>query len=340
MDDYKIIIEQEHQTVMAHHEVEADYIQNPYKYLFEYIENGCQKIGEKRDFVKYLHSMEQSDSMEQLMSIYNNIFKLLAVIFFGTNKMPSKWYQPKTWGHNKGYLVEELNCFLNENILKWFQRQENKTYKQFTLCLSNLRDSDNTVRIKDQLLQYSGYASSLSQIVKKHFSIRQKIELGNLDVIQNEYKKLYIKISKNLAGHGRIFDVAEVAFGEEYGISYDGLAEEYKKDIEEEEKREEEKLLMEKKEKKKDIIKYISFLVCFLFIFLSLCISNLNIALIIGAFFVAFYLLLYMMQHMDSRQFANMNKGINTVGDFMLSGLFALPFGFFGGIFSSMKKRR
>ena len=338
MDDYKIIVEQKHSTVMAHHDVEADCSHNPYKNLFEYIENGCQKVDEKRDFVKYLHSMEQADSIEQLISIYNNIFKLLAVIFFGTNKMPRKWYQPKTWGHNKEYLVEELNCFLNENILKWFQRQENVTYEQFTLCLSNLRDCENTVTIKDQLLQYSGYVSSLSRIVKRHFSIRQKIELSY--PYENEYKNLYVTISKNLAGHGRIFDVAEVAFGEEYGIFYDGLAEEYKKDIEEEEKREEEKLLMEKKEKKKDIIKYISFLVCFLFIFLSLCISNLNIALIIGAFFVAFYLLLYMMQHMDSRQFANMNKGINTVGDFMLSGLFALPFGFFGGIFSSMKKRR
>ncbi len=246
---------------MARHDVEADCSHNPYKHLFEYIENGCQKVDEKRDFVKYLHSMEQADSMEQLISIYNNIFKLLAVIFFGTNKMPRSWYQPKTWGHNKGDLVEELNCFLNENILKWFQRQDNATLELCNLCLSNLRDCENTVTIKDQLLQYSGYVSSLSRIVKRHFSIRQKIELSY--PYENEYKNLYITISKNLAGHGRIFDVAEVAFGEEYGISYDGLAEEYKKEVEEEKKREERLRIIKVRENRgKKIENIVILLIC------------------------------------------------------------------------------
>ena len=131
----------------------SDYSQHPYRDLLEFIDNGCKQLGEERDFAQILLSMEQAESIEQLIKIYNNIYKLLAAAFFGTRKLPHGWYKPETWGYSNEYLIEELNYCLNDNILKWFNSQNSKTKELCLKCISNLRESKNTSAIEGILFK-------------------------------------------------------------------------------------------------------------------------------------------------------------------------------------------
>ena len=215
----------------------ANYSNHPYGKLLTHIENGCQQLKEERDYVGYLLSMERAESIEKLIKIYNNIFKLLAYIFYGNLNFPYYWYHPETWGKDNCALAEDLNCFLNENILKWYQRQGIATEQQGYLCLSNLRESENAEDIQNQILErYARFhkdedekISPLLPIIQSHYSQLKQIATKS---IKTGMFDSYISCSKVLAGHGRIFDVVETQFGEDYKISYEGLAKQYKKEIE------------------------------------------------------------------------------------------------------------
>jgi hypothetical protein len=214
----------------------VDYSNHPYVKLLTHIEKGCQRLKEERDFIGYLLLMEHAASIEILIKIYNNIFKLLAQISYGTLDFPNYWYLSENWGHNNHILVDDLNCFLNENILKWYNRQEIPTEQQSILCLSNLRESENAEDIQNKILErYSIYHSKedekispLFQMIKMHYYQMKQIATNS----KFGFTQGYITNSKILAGYGRIFDVAEIFFGNDYNISYEGLAEQYKKDIE------------------------------------------------------------------------------------------------------------
>lgn len=212
-----------------------DYSNHSYGKLLTYIEEGCQRLNEKRDYVSYLLSMERVDSIEELIKIYNNIFKLLAYIFYGTLDFPYYWYYPETWGRYNYLLVNDLNCYLNENILKWYERQEKVTVEQCQQCLSNLRGGENVQAIEMEIVDCFSTNEekelvSLSNIINRHFSLLKDVATKTKNrqgLIHN-----YILCSKELAAYGRIFDIVETSFGEDFDISYDGLAEQYKKECE------------------------------------------------------------------------------------------------------------
>ena len=228
-----------------------DYSNHPYGKLLTYIEEGCQRLKEERDYVNYLLSMERVKSIEELIKIYNNTFKLLAYIFYGTLDFPYYWYYPETWGRFNYLLAEDLNCFFNENILKWYKRQENVTVEQCQQCLSNLRGGANAHAVEIEIID--GFCTneeielvSLSYIINRHFSLLKDVATKTKNrqgLIHN-----YISCSKELAAYGRIFDIVETSFGEDFDISYDGLAEQYKSECELAEQR---KKVVAKKRKNK-----------------------------------------------------------------------------------------
>lgn len=221
-----------------------DYSQYSYYCLLNYIDEGCKRIGEKRDFVQYILSMDEVESIGDLIKRYNNIYKLIAVIFFGSNKLPARWYVPETWGYYKRYLVDDLNLCLNENIWKWFRRQENPTPELCKLCVANLRNSEKQIsKENDFLNEYIEKESvilTLLNVQSNHYNLMKRIQKEGLK--NNNLKEEYIRYVQFLAVHGRIFDVAENSFGKDNGISYDNLIDDYKKRIEEEQKKQEERL--------------------------------------------------------------------------------------------------
>lgn len=233
-----------------------DYSKYPYKRLLEYIDTMCQKRGEERDFVNYLLAMNHAESIEKLMEMYDNLYKLLAVLFFGTNKLPRHWYHPETWGYDNTYLIEELNYCLNESVLKWHKRQEKPTNEQCLYCLVNLRESDNVIEVGEELYKSLSPEKHKEDkdiliIVRRHYLVRKELEIESRYGRKELKRNNYISFSQYLAAHGRIFDVAERSFAKKNGISYEGLAEQYWKELES--KNEFERILKEQEIKVKKL---------------------------------------------------------------------------------------
>ena len=259
--------------------------------MLQYMENRSRQLG-RDNHIDYILSMENAESIEELMKIYNNIYKFLAILFFGTKKVPKNWYKPEVWGYNRTYLIEELNTYLNECILKWYQRQDSPTELQAILCIANLRYSDNTYWVAKEILDNPNPKAEkeISRLIGKRntqYIFRKKLEKYYDYGVK--YEREYLKLTRYLAAHGRIMDVAEIYFGKEYGIKYGNLIEDYQKDLEEEKRQEEDRVKREKEFKKQ---------------------QDISSAL----------------------------KVFDTIGGGLFSFLLSLPFGFFGGIFSSIKK--
>jgi len=229
-----------------------------YKKLFEYIENGCKQHDIEKDYVKYLLSMEQAESIEQLIKIYNNIFKLLAFIFYGSKNVPYNWYLYECWGYKPHRVVTELQEFYNDSILKWYKKQNNPTEEQCILCIVNLRECPNTENRQKEILEIAAgnVAESVYSLVSwrgQHYQTR--IKIGKVSSFYNKQDLLndYKRFSQLLAANGRIFDVVEEAFAKQHNIDYNELLVQHKKKLEEEEiarKKEEEQKMEEATNKK------------------------------------------------------------------------------------------
>ena len=228
----------------------SNYSMYPYGRLLTYIDNGCQRIGEERDFVQYLLTMDEVDSIEALVKRYDNIFKLLAVIFFGTNKLPYRWYVPETWGYNNEYLVDELNLCFNEKIWRWFNKQDSPTSELCKKCIANLRDGENYISMKNLFLKsYADNDADIIQLIAtqhRHYKLIKKLELDS-----KLPKGQYIQSCKVLAWHGRVFDIVEKSLGKTIDVTYDDMAELYQKELELEAKRKKEIERNAKKEEEK-----------------------------------------------------------------------------------------
>jgi len=233
----------------------ADYCIYPYGRMLQYIEKRCIELGWSNR-IDYVLSMEKAETMEKLIDIYNHVFQYLAILFFGTKKVPHGWYIVETWGYNNEYLLEELNYYLNENILNWYKRLENPTNKQALSAISNLRKAKNIVVVERELLSLSKpYAyngvKTLIRNREKLYELREKLG-GNSN--HSLVKSEFLSRSQYLAAHEYIFDVIESALGKDYDISYDNLIPQFIKYVEAREKRLEEERIKIKKKKRKKII--------------------------------------------------------------------------------------
>jgi hypothetical protein len=237
----------------------SNYSSYPYGRLLAYIDNGCQRIGEERDFVQYLITMDEVDSIEALVKRYNNIFKFLAVIFFGTNKLPDRWYVPETWGYNHEYLVDELNLCFNEKIWSWFNKQDSPTSELCIKCIANLRDGENYISMKNLFLKsYADNDADIIQLIAtqhRHYKLIKKLELDRN--YSKPLKGQYIQSCKVLAWHGRVFDIVEKSLGKTIDVTYDDMAELYQKELELEAKRKKEIERNAKKRRREKLIRSI-----------------------------------------------------------------------------------
>ena len=83
----------------------TDYSKYPYSRMLQYIEKEVLNW-ERKNHIDYILSMENAETMEKLIDIYNHVFQYLAILFFGTKKVPRDWYIVETWGYKNEYLLE------------------------------------------------------------------------------------------------------------------------------------------------------------------------------------------------------------------------------------------
>ena len=232
-----------------------DYCNHPYRKLLSYIEEGCQRLKEERDFVGYLLSMERAKSIEELIKRYNAIYKLLAALILQSYNLPENWYNTKSLGIGNAYLFDDLNRFFNDHLLRLFKMIAQPTNEERLSFIVNLRDCDNTQDTLIQMLEDSntdfrgeyGFVIAkipvCSQLRKK---IEQNYHLYGEGSTMTEYRDCY----KVLAAHHRIFDIAETLFWKEYGLDSDGLIAEYIKDLKEQKEKANQRKIEAEKEKK------------------------------------------------------------------------------------------
>ena len=259
----------------------AEYSKYPYQRLLEYIDKKVQQRGADTDLVEYLLTMEHADTIEELVEIYNNTFKNLAILFFDSESLPYNWYDVRTWGYQKEFILTELNCCFNENLLKWFKKQNNPTKELVNKCLVNLRYNDNLIEIGAEIIKSSSDTENQYNIMP----IRNRFFSQLYGRIRLED---YLYCIKYLAGNGRIFDIYEIEKSKAVGVVFDGLAEQYKAEIEQEKKMEEIRLYQEKKSKKKKLIIAICFGLVLCFILILSPIAFLIIAGVIGVIYYIF----------------------------------------------------
>ena len=271
-----------------------DNSQYPYTRLLPFIKDGCKQIGEERDFVTYLLSMDQAESIEELVRILNVTFKVLSVIHFGNRKVPSYWYTYSMWGISESDVVRDLFNFFNENILIWYQKQEqNPSMELRALCIANLRNSSNQYKIAEEIIRVkleenAALISVINREKNNFFSLYSELD----SYITNNYKynevwAKYKTATKVLAGNGRIFDIIEEEILKKHAIDAEKLRIEYKQELEERKRQEEERRKEEEEKKKKEknnmIITILIILpILFLLMFLFSKIGLLGIIIIIG----------------------------------------------------------
>lgn len=224
-----------------------DYSKYSYQRLLEYIDKKVQQREVDFDLVQYLLTMEHAKSIEELVEIYNNTFKKLAILFFDSEDLPYNWYDVRTWGYQKEFILTELNCCFNENLLKWFRKQDNPTKELINKCLVNLRDNINSIEIDKELIMAISKDENYSELA----SIRKTY----FNCLHNYIKdRHYPHCLMLMAGNGRILDAYEMAFGESVGVEFDKLKEQYDKYLEQEQKKRIEEEIKAKEEKKKRMI--------------------------------------------------------------------------------------
>jgi hypothetical protein len=260
-----------------------DYSKYPYQRLLEYIDKKVQQRGADTDLVEYLLTMEHADSIEELVEIYNNTFKNLAILFFDSESLPYNWYDVRTWGYQKEFILTELNYCFNENLFKWFKKQIEPSKELVKKCIFNLRDNENRIEIDEELIK----AIPDNDDNIEFYSIRNEyLNLLHNNIKNHDYKHC-IKI---MAGCGRIFDAYEVSYGESTGIVFDKLAEEYNHYLELKKKKEFERQRKAKEEKRKKIIAYIVSFVFLVIFFVLLDFILKKIGGIIGVIIIIGFL--------------------------------------------------
>lgn len=205
--------------------------------------------------------MEQAESIEELVRILNVTFKVLSVIHFGNRKVPSYWYKYSMWGISESDVVRDLFNFFNENILIWYQKQEqNPNMELRALCIANLRNSSNQYKIAEEIIsvkleENAALISVINREKNNFFSLYSELD----SYITNNYKynevwAKYKTATKVLAGNGRIFDIIEEEILKKHAIDAEKLRLEYKQELEERKRQEEEWEKLKIKGKRNKII--------------------------------------------------------------------------------------
>lgn len=236
------------------------YSQYPYSRLLDFIVRGCQHQDEEKDFAGYLLSMEQANSINELVSIYNDIYLFLETLTSEKGHSTDYLYQISALGIDKLELFQELGDYFNDNILRLYKDSngsKNLSREKYITFLVNLRDiSHNVSTIQAEILseanKYSGYIERFTITRKKQFNCRMKF-VHNGEASDSDLED-YIKASKLLVFHGRIFDIAEINFAKENDIDYEKLKQLHKAELEKNELEAQERR-RKKREQQKEIDK-------------------------------------------------------------------------------------
>lgn len=160
-----------------------------YRRLLDFLQSGYSGDPKEKNYVKYLLSMEFAPSIDEMITIYNNVFRIIPYYIWGKDYKKKQWKIPEYWS-GKTYLITELNTCLDENILRWYEKIEEPTKDMCISCLVNLRPCKVLEEIQDKIIRMHGYEGLYdTEIISRRNKIYQlRKKMLNYGKETNEYK--------------------------------------------------------------------------------------------------------------------------------------------------------
>ena len=256
------------------------YSRYSYKYLLKFLQVEGRYDSEGVDYANYLLSMGDVKSIDEMMDIYNIVFKKIAYYVF-SRTLPEYWFITDSWDRYK-YLAEELNTCFNENLLKWYKSLQSPKEEDCILCVVNLRNCDTKTRIQNEIIlhkQFEKLHGLLDIIGKRDNSYSIRNQIGKLILRKEDFSKLkyqYADLMGELLSLGYKYSIEETEFEEIRDINIKKIVQSCFEFYKNKEKR-------EKGEKVIKIVLTILFMVlCFGLILLVSNIGLIGIIIIIG----------------------------------------------------------
>ena len=260
----------------------ADYSNFSYKRLLEFFEVEDRYDKNGGDSAEYLLSMSNASSIDDMIVIYNNVFKKIAYYVYCRQSLPVTWFMTESWG-SKAYLSSELNKCLNENIERWYKNHSNPTKEDCIACIVNLRDSNNIYHIQNEITQYHhldglhgleeilGYRGSLFSVINKIRNLTPST-LDDYLLLKDQY----VDLMDHLLSYGYKKSIKEDKFEELRGI-----------DINKEIKKKKEKKIEVKtlEAKQQNGGSFWNIVLCVIIIFLiiaAICLGPIGVIIILG----------------------------------------------------------
>lgn len=161
-----------------------------------------------------LLSMRQKTSLEELMTIYDDILKKLVIYRNGERYWETgDWYNTYTWSDKAKEYLQQLNYFLNDEIFRIYKNQKKK--EKFTLkCLVNLRPANNYDKYLDLISKESEKIEGQKERIKATITKIDKYPLFLTRINKNspamtKYHNEYGKIMNILSKLGYIKSIKD-----------------------------------------------------------------------------------------------------------------------------------
>lgn len=196
--------------------------------LLNYFDSLYENDTDHTNYSEYLLSMQNSSKIEHLIKIYDRVLWKFIVSFngFGDEELVTKtWYDINTLPSNTKPYLDQLNCFLNENIARLFQSQEYSD--TFAIkCFLNIREASNASIMREMI-----FSKCSKNVISKKGEIMSSLTIVNeapnyvspYNLDTNgciEHKKIYIEKIKYLINNGYIRSKKDSDFEKKTQISY------------------------------------------------------------------------------------------------------------------------
>lgn len=206
----------------------ADYSGYICRSLLEYLDSWYEHDTDRTNYAQYLLTMQGSSSVKEMISIYNKVlwkFILKYHALGNEDLVSTTWYDLSSLSVDTRTYWQSLNCFLNENIERFFNSQEYSN-KLSLECFVNLRDAINRTAIQQRILSKS--SEDVTIIKDDLLSAMEFVDdapnhLSPYNIGANGYlecKPKYIENVKFLIKHGFIRSIKDISFEASTKITY------------------------------------------------------------------------------------------------------------------------
>ena len=198
----------------------SKYDSYPCNKLLEFFDSWYEHDTDSFNYAQYLLTMQDAHSIKDLIKIYDKVLWKFIVRYTGMGEedlVSNTWYNMNDISMDAEEYWQDLNAFLNENIVRLFNSQDYSD-ELAVKCIINLREASNYYSSRQSISsKSSAEASSIIDKLESSLSVvndaPNHISPYNLETNgYREYKPIYINSIKELISHGYIKSIQDSTF--------------------------------------------------------------------------------------------------------------------------------